>query len=165
MDEHSIIFKEGLTIGLRASENNPRNKGALIQSTGVVKATGEVINIDELETLDISDIEACVFPFPQIFQLREYTLVCTPTKIYTYDGATYTLVYTAEEGSTWTIGDFYNYLILTNGRELLTLDPETNEWSKYLDCAIPFCLCLCDVNGQIFVGGPEVSISAGWLGA
>ena len=44
------------------------------------------------------------------------------------------------------------------------LDPETGDWSKFLDCAFIECLCVCDLNGQLFVGGPEVSISAGWLG-
>jgi len=164
MYEYTLMVKDGLKAGLRASKNNPKNVGALVQATGTIQDTGKLVNIDELSTFDISTIEVCTFPFPQVFQLREWTLVCTPTKIYTYDGTTLTLVYTAEEGSTWTIGDFYNYLVLTNGRELITLDPETGDWSKYLDCAIPYCLCICDVNGQIFVGGPEVSVSAGWLG-
>jgi len=164
MREYTITFKDGLKAGLRPSSKTPKNKGALIQADGIAQETGELFNLDELSTFDISAIEACTFPFPQVFQLREWTLVCTPTKIYTYDGTSLTLVYTAEEGSTWTVGDFYNFLILTNGRELITLDPETGAWSKFLDCEIPNCLCLCDVNGQLFVGGPEVSITAGFLG-
>lgn len=164
MQEYTITYKDGLIKGLRASKHNPRNEGALILAEGLIQESGELFNLDELDTFDISDIEDCDFPFPQCFQLRHWTLICTPTKIYTYDGATLTLVYTAEEGSTWTIGDFYNYLILTNGKELITLNPDTGVWSKYLDCAIPYCLCVCDVNGQVFVGGPEVSVSSGWLG-
>ena len=164
MREYTIIFKDGLAAGLRSSEHNPRNQGALIQADGIIQESKELFNLDELDTFDISTLEDCDFPFPQIFQLREWTVVCTPTKIYTYDGTSLTLVYTAEEGSTWTFADFHNYLVLTNGRELITLDPETGTWSKYIECAIPECLCLCDVNGQLFVGGPEVSVSAGWLG-
>lgn len=164
MHEYTVIFKDGLAAGLRSSVHNPRNVGSLIKADGVTQESKELFNLDELSTFDISILDACTFPFPQIFQLREWTIVCTPTKIYTYDGSTLTLVYTAEEGSTWTFGDFYNYLILTNGRELITLDPESGEWSKYLDTAIPNCLCLCDINGQLFVGGPDVSVSAGFLG-
>lgn len=164
MYEYTILYKDGLARGLRASEHNPRNKGALIQADGIIQESGELFNLAELSNFDISSIEACTFPFPQVFQLREWTLICTPTKVYTYNGATLTLVYTAEEGSTWTIADFYNFLVLSNGRELITLDPESGDWSKYLDCAIPTCLCLCDLNGQMFVGGPEVSVSGGWLG-
>jgi len=164
MREYTILYKKGLAIGLRSSEHNPKNEGALIQAAGIIQESGELFNLDELSTFDISSIEACDFPFPQIFQLREWTLICTPTKIYTYDGATLTLVYTAEEGSTWTVADFYNFLVLSNGRELITLDPESGDWSKYLDCAVPYCLCLCDLNGQLFVGGPEVMVSGGWLG-
>lgn len=164
MREYTIIFKDGLSAGLRASEHNPTNQGALIRADGVIQESKELFNLDKLSTFDIAALEACDFPFPQIFQLREWTVICTPTKIYTYDGAALTLVYTAEEGSTWTFADFYNYIIMTNGRELITLDPETGAWSKYIECAIPTCLCLCDVNGQLFVGGPEVSVSGGWLG-
>lgn len=164
MYEYTLTVKSALEVGLRKSDNNPRNVGALTLADGVVHKSAELVSLNWLTTFDISSIEACTFPFPQKFQLREWTLVCTPTKIYTFDGTTLTSVYTAEEGSTWTIGDFYNYIIMTNGKELITLNPDTGVWSKYIDCKIPYCLCLCDVNGQVFVGGPEVSISAGFLG-
>ena len=163
MREYTVVFEKGFEVGLRHSENNPRNAQALIESTGAFYNKGEVVNVDDISTIDFSAL-GCTFPFPQMFQLKNYTLVCTPTKIYTYDGAALTLVYTAEEGSTWTIADFYHFLVMTNGRELVMHWPDTNAWSKYLDCAVPYCLCLCELNGQLFVGGPEVSISAGWLG-
>ena len=164
MHEYTIEIKEGLIAGLRRSEHNPVNGGFLVLADGVIKKAGELFNLDELDQLDISDLDAQTFPFPQIFQLVNFTLVCTPTKIYKYDGSTFTLVYTAEEGSTWTIADFYNYLVLTNGVELVKLDPETGLFDEYAECSIPNCLCICDVNGQIFLGGPDCSISAGWLG-
>ena len=161
MREYTVTFKEGLTAGLRASSSVQRK---LVQADGVLRKSEELINLDELSTFDISSIEACTHPFPQIFQLRNWTLICTPTKIYTFDGTTLTLVYTAAEGSTWTIADFYRFLVLTNGNEYITLDPETGAWSKYLDAVISECLCVCDVNGQLFAGGPEVSVGAGFLG-
>lgn len=164
MKEYTIIYKDGLAAGLRASEYNPRNEGALIKAQGVFQEAKKLSNIAELSSFDISTIEACTFPFPQCFQLRNWIIICTPTKVYTYIGATLTLVYTAVEGSTWTVADFYDFLVLTNGQELITLDPDTGDWSKYIDCAIPYCLCLCDLNGQLFVGGPEVTVSAGFLG-
>lgn len=164
MYEYTLTIKGALSTGLRKSENNPKNVGALTFAEGVIQKSGELVNLDWLTTFDISSIGVCTFPFPQMFQLREWTLICTATKVYTFDGTSLTSVYTAAEGSTWTVGDFYNYIIMTNGKELITLDPEDGTWSKYLDCKIPYCLCLCDVNGQVFVGGPEVSISAGFLG-
>lgn len=162
MQEYTIFYQEGLAKGLRVTDHKLRNDGGLIRADGLLVETGELFNLEELSMFDISDIGECEFPYPQIFQLRNWTLICTATKIYSYNGTTLTLVYTAEEGSTWTVGDFYDYLLLTNGKELVVLDPEDGTWSKYLDCAIPNCLCLCDVNGQIFVGGPEVTISAGF---
>ena len=164
MKEYTILFKKGLVKGLRSSEYNPRNEGALIQAKGIIQESKKLFNHPELENFDISTLDAQTFPFPQVFQLREWALVCTPTKIYTFDGTTLTLVYTAVEGSTWTVADFYNFLVLTNGNEYITLDPETGAWSKFLDCEFLKCLCVCDVNGQMFVGGPDVSVSAGWLG-
>lgn len=164
MEEYTLIFKEGLKVGLRASEYNPRNIGALVEAQGVIQESGKLFNLDDLSTFDISTIEACTFPFPQVFQGKNWTLLCTPTKIYTYDGSALTLAYTAEEGSTWTVADFHNFLVLTNGKELVTLDPISGIWSKFITCEIPTCLCLCDLNGQLFVGGPECSVSAGFLG-
>ena len=165
MQEYTVEFKEGLIKGLRRSDHNPVNSGYLIQADGVIKEAGELFNIEEFDQLDLSDLDAQTFPFPQVFQMRNWTILCTPTKIYTYNGSSFTLVYTAElEGSTWTYADFYNYILMTNGRVLIWLDPESGTWSKYIDCYIPTCLCLCDVNGQVFVGGPDCSISAGWLG-
>ena len=164
MKEYTIHYKTGLAQGLRATENNPKNTGALTKAQGVIQKAGQLFNLEELEGFDISTIEACTFPFPQIFQLRTWTIICTPTKIYTYDGTTLTLAFTATEGSTWTVGDFYDYLVMSNGLELIVLDPETGDWSLFLDCLVPYCLCLTDLNGQLFVGGPEVAISAGWLG-
>lgn len=164
MKEYTIFYKDGLSVGLRASEYNPRNEGALVEAQGVFQESKKLSEIAELSSFDISTIDAQTFPFPQCFQLRNWILICTPTKIYTYDGATLTLVYTATEGSTWTVADFYDFLVLTNGQDLITLDPETGLWSKYIDCLIPYCLCVCDLNGQLFVGGPEVTVSAGFLG-
>ena len=163
MREYTISFDEGISVGLRRFDKPKKGDKALIQSDGVLKDSGTLTNLEQLGTVDFSAL-GCTFPFPQIFQLKNFTLVCTPTDIYTYDGSALTLCYTAEAGSTWTIADFYNYIIMTNGKELVTLDPMSGDWSKYIDCAIPNCLCLCELNGQVVVGGPEVSISAGFLG-
>ena len=163
MREYTVIFEEGFKTGLRHEAENPRNEEALVLSEGAFYNKGEVVNVTDLSTIDFSAL-GCSWPFPQMFQLMEYTLVCTPTLIHTYEGGSLTLVYTAEEGSTWTVADFHRFIVMTNGRELLMHWPDTGRWSKYLDCAVPYCLCLCEVNGQLFVGGPEVSISAGFLG-
>jgi len=164
MREYTIMFEEGLKVGLRKSDHNPKNKGALIEAQGVIQKAGELHSLEELEFLDVSTIDACTFPFPQIFQLTSWTLVCTPTKIYTFDGAAFTLVYTAAEGSTWTVAEFHDFLLLTNGAEWVTLDPDSGCWEDYIPDEIIICLCNCDINGQLFVGGPGVSIGAGWLG-
>ena len=164
MREYTIIFKDGLKKGLRNSKDNPKNIGALTLANGVFQEAGKLINIDELENFDISTIPACTFPFPQCFQLRNWCLICTPVNIYTYIDGVLTLIYTAVEGSTWTVADFYDFLVLTNGAEFLTLDPETGAWCEYDEAEISKCLCVCDVNGQLFVGGPDVSIGAGFLG-
>lgn len=165
MREYTITYKDGLIRGLRASENNPRNLGALIQADGVVKEAGELTALPEIDTFDLTGVtDPGDFPFPQIFQARNWTILCTPTRIYTWDGTSFTLAYTSAEGSTWTVADFFDFLVMTNGLELITLDPVTGNWSKYLECSIPYCLCICDVNGQLFCGGPEATISAGWLG-
>lgn len=163
MEEYTVVFKGGVAKGLRPSSKNPKNTGALVIADGVMQEAGELFNHPDLDTFDISAIAAQTFPFPQLFFLRNWTIVCTPTKIYTYDG-TLNLVYTATEGSTWTVADFYDFLVFANGREYIVLSPDTGAWSKYLDAENLECLCVADINGQLFVGGPDVTVGAGWLG-
>ena len=163
MNEYTIEFREGLEVGLRHSDKNPKNVQALVRSDSVFYETGILRNTDEISTMDLTAL-GCTWPFPQIFDLKSFKLICTETEIYKLSGGSLTLVFTALEGSTWTMADFDTFLVFTNGRVLATLDPVSGIWSQYFDCAIPACLCVCNLNGQLLVGGPEVTISAGFLG-
>jgi hypothetical protein len=164
MQEYTIVYKDGLANGLRKSEHNPKNVGALIRADGIMQEAGELSDLPDIDKLDLSVIGACTHPFPQVFQLKAMTVVCTHNAIYTLAGSSLTLVYSATEGSTWTVADFTRFILFSNGRDLVKLDGMTGEWSKFIECHIPYCLCLCDVNGQVFMGGPECSVTAGWLG-
>jgi hypothetical protein len=139
------------------------NDQALVEAQGVMHDSGTMVNLDNLDTIDLSILN-CSYPFPQVFKLTNYTLVCTETKIYSYSGTSLSLVHAVLEGSTWTIADFYDYIVLSNGKDLVVVDPVSGAWSSYAGCQIPFCLCLCSLNGQLIVGGPEVTISQGFLG-
>lgn len=163
MNEYTIIFREGLALGLRHNSYNAKNEQALIRSDNAFYENGVLRNTDEITTIDLTTLD-CEFPFPQIFQLKRFSLICTPTDIYRLDGVTLTWVYSALEGSTWSIADFDTFLVLTNGRVLVTLDPVSGVWNEYFECSIPHCICVCDLNGQLLVGGPEVTLSAGFLG-
>jgi hypothetical protein len=164
MREYTLQIEKALKIGLRPSDRTPPNKGVLVEAQGVIQESGELFNLENLEAFDISDIEACIFPFPQVFKLIRWTLICTPTRVYTYRDGVVTLVYTGAEASTWTVADFYDFLLLTNGNTWIELDPETASWCPFSDDEVPSCLCLCDLNGQLFVGGPGATVGAGWLG-
>lgn len=164
MREYTLVFQKGLGKGLRNSKRTPRNTEVLVQSIGCFPEDLVARAISDLTAswLDTSSLTVA-FPYPQIFSLTQTVLVCTATTIYEYSAGSFLLAITSlPEGSTWTVADYGRYLILTNGACLVTRDGITGEWDKYVGCAIPPCLCLCDINGQLLVGAPGITVSAGF---
>lgn len=161
-NEYTIIFQEGIQLGLRNSPKTSKRAEVLIKSDGFIPEN----NI--LRTLTLMDDFGaeldCDWPFPQMFTLQGITLVCTPTVIYDYnDGSLVELFVADAAGTTWSVGDFWPYVIMTNGLYIVQRNPETGVWGASESCDIPFCVCLCEANGQIIMGGPETRITSGVL--
>lgn len=155
MNEYTLVFDKGIALGLRHHEKTPMNAQGLIVANGVMGDKGVLRELDDLSTLDLSSLE-CVFPFPQFFELRNFTLVCTPDEIYEFKGGTLSLKYTASDaGTTWSFADFYNYIVGSNGVDVVKHDPASNSWSRVTDGSIPPCTCVCELNGQLILGNME----------
>lgn len=151
MREYTTTYRTGLENGLRPNERNPRNVQFLSMLRGAIPYDKVISSLRELPD-PISTLNA-QWPFPQLFHLRRMTLVCDRTAIYEYKDGSLSLLCNAVSGSTWSCADFGEYVVLTNGESLITRDPQTGVFSEYADCAIPSCLCVCEVNSQLLVGG------------
>lgn len=165
MQEHIIAFDEGIRRGLRPRENSAKNSQQFIQLDGLYVKDEVLHSLEGPDLIDTSSLD-CSFPFPQIFDLTTITLVCTATKVYEYNHSTQTFsqLISVSEGSTWTCADYYEFIVMTNGRALIYRDANSGKWALYADCEIPYGICVCNLNGQLIIGGPEVQISAGFRG-
>jgi len=153
MREFEFVFKDGISKGLQMISPFPKNQQAFIQLDGMM-VEGKVLN--SLETLDEIDVSSlgCSWPFPQIFALKTITLVCSPTTIYEYTvGPTFTSKIIASQGTLWTCADFHNFIVLSNRTSLVVREGGSGLWKIYSGNDIPAARCVCNLNGQLIVGG------------
>ena len=137
--------------GLRPNPRNARNSQFLTMLAGAIPYDNVLSSLDELP-VPVS-IAGCSWPFPQLFHLRRMTLVASLDAIYEWKDSSLSLLCNAVAGSTWSCADFGEYIILTNGSSLIERNPQTGVFAEYIDCKIPPCLCVCEVNSQLLVGG------------
>lgn len=164
MREYAVVFQEGLAKGLRPSPQNARNLEFLYAVKGAIPEDGVLQSLPVLyNTFGLP--EQCRFPFPQIFVLRKLVLVCSETNIYEARSFGLELLFTGvSAGSTWSVADFGDYIILTNGRTLVYRDVQSGQFKEYLDCEIPPGICILNLNGQLIIGGPGEIVHAGFTG-
>jgi hypothetical protein len=140
-----------LAKGLRRTENDPRNRPGFEDLNGLIGKDGNLVTLPVLTRLATTVITDA-FPYPQIFNLRRYILVCGSTKIYEFDGTTMTLKITASvAGQTWSVLDYFDHIYLSNGSVVIIRDSQTNAYSE--STSLPTALAACDYNGQAMLGG------------
>lgn len=164
MIEQTVEFQEGLKKGLRASADNARNNQALYICQGAYPEDDILRAYQDIRPyqIDTADLGA-VFPFPQIFILNQLTLVCDIDTIYEYKNYTFEVILlNVPAGSTWSVADYGDFIILTNGNCLVVRDAATKAFAVYNVCDIPQCVCLCDLNGQLIVGAPGTNVAVGF---
>lgn len=164
MREVTIIFKDGLEKGLRATKRNPRNSQFLVHSQGAFPEDKVIRALDDISTYQLDTYGIITeYPYPQVFVLTHVTIVCTADAIYEYKAGGLTLkLRDVTVGSTWTVADYGRYIIMTNGAALVVKDYDSQEYWPYSGCDIPSCLCLCDLNGQLIIGAPGTYIPPGF---
>lgn len=159
--------------GLRPSSHNPRNSPFLVESIGAFPYDGVLQSVAQLLRVDTSAL-ICSFPYPQIFVLSDYIIVCTQTAIVeltdigVIDGwgdAPWgefpwgsTLLTGLTAGWPWVCVDFKLFIYLTNGKIAIIRDTETGAWTINPE-NIPFGTALCNYNGQVLVGSPNKAVS------
>lgn len=165
MREFPFKFDEGLKKGLRPNLYVPRDSQWLVQAFGLIPEDDLLQTIPQLT--DAINATGESYPYPQIFKLINFILVCGKRAIYEYDidEDSLNLVFVASSaGATWSYADLHDYILLTNGSVLIERDPVTGIYREPIDCGVPHCLCICDLNGQIVLGGPGVIVSEGFTG-
>jgi hypothetical protein len=156
MNENELMFKAGLGKGLRGNERNARNSQALIVSNGLIPEDGALVSVPALEIISGIELLGEVFPFPQVHDGQAHVVVMGQTKIWEFVDDAFVLVLSGlTPGGIWTVADFYDYIVMTNGKVMIKRDPVTHTWGLISDVLIPLGSCVCGVNGQLFIGSPE----------
>jgi len=144
------ITSEELRRGLRPVAENPRNSGFLVQCDGAIGYHGSLQGITALTAISTSAITDG-FPYPQIFLLSNLILVCGQTKIYEWVNSALSLKLTTTAGNPWSVVDFYDQLLLTNG--VVTVERRAGDKVYAVRGDLPVGEALFNFGGQIIVGG------------
>lgn len=140
--------------GLRTSQRSARNNDFLVTCKGAVGIDNVLSALESMTPIDTSVITDS-FPFPQLFVFTNFIIVCGQKKIYEWNGSTLTLKYTATTVSgMWSAVDFFDYILLSNGVETVERSAEDKTYS--LSTTLPTAYSMCNYNGQIMLGAPDV---------
>ena len=164
MKEYVLNFNEGIKKGITPTEKNAYNNEGFLDMSGAFQNDGLIQSVEKPEWIELSSLDV-EFPFPQVFELIGITLVCTPTRVYELlaDNSLDEKISTSE-GGLWSVADYHLFIVLTNGRQIIIRDGQSGEWRVYDECEIPTGICVCNLNGQLIIGGPETQVSAGFRG-
>ncbi len=141
-----------LASGLRQSSKLSRNVKSLTVCDGCIGIDGLLWTSPDI-AVSTQHASALViksdFPFPQIFALEKYVVVCNRTTLLELVGASLVLKATVTGGELWSIASSHDFLYLTNGVVSLVRDPLTGVYSS---TSAPVCSTVLNFNGQIICG-------------
>lgn len=160
MREFNYTVQRALSVGLRSSDRNKRNVQGLVLSDGVYPDQEALSSLEQMSPIDVSSISPTpTFPYPQIFELLQGTLVCTATEIYDYAEETLTLaIGSLAAGHRWSAADFGAFVVMSNGQQTVYRDATTRLWSSADTYGIGSSSGVCDLNGQLIVAAPNTII-------
>lgn len=149
------IGTDELARGLRPTKRASRNSKFLVECNGAVALDGvlQVLNDLEDDRIDTSAITDG-FPYPQIFVFRNLIIVCGETKIYELVSGALSLKLTVAAGITWSAVDYHDFVYMSNGKVTVRRNATDLTWEETTD--YPIASAICDYNGQIFIGAPDV---------
>jgi hypothetical protein len=149
-----IIESAQLARGLRLSKRMPRNSGFLTTCEGAVGLDGVLQAIEQLTRTDTSAVPSA-FPFPQIFVFINVIIVCFQTAIYEWVSGVLVPKLTTgiTAGGPWEAIDFFDYVYLTNGRTSVV---RSSESKTYAVSTLAHATAVCNFNGQVIIGAPNV---------
>ena len=143
---------EVLAKGLRSTAKTLRGVKTLSRCDGLVGQDGLLATIPEITLSTLYSSSLVIkddFPFPQIFTLEKFIIVCNRTSILELTGAGLVSKATTVEGELWSIASSHDFLYLSNGVVSLVRNPQTGE---YENTDAPVCSAILNFNGQIICG-------------
>lgn len=155
MKETTINLKDVLGRGLTL-KNNPRNYPMLVDSTGMF-VDSALESVEQFTRMTMPDGASFTFPYPQLFVLSDYIILCNNNQIWEWGGSSWTSKISGlTPGTTWTCVDRKNYLIFSNMQVTVIRNGRSGEYE--LNSTLPFG-SYGDFNGQLCVGSPNVAAS------
>jgi hypothetical protein len=151
------VTGEELSRGIRPSKRAARNLAYLTESAGAVGIDGviqaiEDLNEDRVDTSAITDS----FPYPQIFTFTNLIIVCGESDIYELDSGSLThMLGPVTAGGLWSAIDLFDFIYMSNGMVVVVRSAEDKTFSLSTD--YPIASAICNYNGQVIIGGPEVN--------
>ncbi len=142
---------EQLQRGLRPMAELPRNSNFLVQCDGAIGYHGSLQGITAITALATSATITDGHPYPQIFLLSNLILVFGKTKIYEWVNSALVLKLTVTTGNPWSVVEFYDQLLMTNG--VVTVERRPGDKVYALRADLPIGEALFNFGGQIIVGG------------
>lgn len=149
-----ILESKDLSRGIRPSKRVPRNSGYLVESAGAVGRDNVLQTLDPMDSMDLSTINDG-FPYPQIFVFPKVIIVCGKTIIYEWISGTLEAQITVDAGDPWKAISIARYVYFSNRVVSVVRDPLD---SSYAISDLPVASCICNYNGQVFIGAPGVVI-------
>ncbi len=147
-----ILETQELARGLRPSKRMPRNSGYLIESSGTVGRDKVLQTLDPMERMDLSEISDG-FPYPQLFVFPHMIIVCGKTTIYEWKSDALEAQITVDAGEPWKAVSIARYVYFSNRVVSVVRDPLAD---SYAISDLPVASCICNYNGQVFIGAPGV---------
>lgn len=145
-----------LARGLRPSKRVPRNSKFLTICDGAVALDGVLQVLQDLsgDAVDVSALVGVAFPYPQIFVFNKVIIVCSNATIFELVAGSLVAKLTVAVGLTWSAVDFYDYVYMSNGKVAVKRSATSGIWA--LDTTLPIASGICNYNGQVLVGAPDV---------
>ena len=148
------IEADELSRGLRPYANSPRNQKYLVECEGAVGFEGALQTVQNLNELLIdTSIIADGFPFPQLFIFTNHIIVCGLINVYEYVAGALVHRITVPPGIRWSAVDFHDFIYMSNGKVSITRRASDGIYSI---STLPIATAICDFNGQVMVGAPDV---------
>lgn len=161
MKEYNYTFDKGLQIGLRTTPQNMRNQQALVSCSGAFPHQGAFGTLTGTpSTISLTGIDPPpLWPWPQLFVLKQVTIILTETQLYEVIAGVNVLKLTGlTAGLRWTIADFHRFIIGTNGKQLIYRDGDTLTWTSGSYNGLENCTSVLNYKGQLLMTAYGVTI-------
>ena len=152
MREFEAVFDKGLTQGLRSEDIEPVKEPKLVTLKNL---RPNEFGLQPVEALTYPFGAVFAFPFPQMFLLRELRVMATETAIYECNSSWVPTLKLSGlvAGGMWQVADFGDYVLLTNGSQVVSRNGATGIWDDDATSpSIPEMKTVCNFRGQI-IGG------------